>query len=100
MTRLLSAGPAPLIVFAVLVLVAAVLAVESGRRRLRCWRADRVRVCTLAEDVAMAARAELRRASFVRAAEELAARNAAAADRELDAIPPPRLYVVREAATT
>jgi hypothetical protein len=89
MTRMLSAAdPAPLIVFAVLVLVAAVLAVETGRRRLKCWKADRTRAAAraakLAEDAKMATRAGLERTSFVRAAERRAALNATVADRELE----------------
>jgi hypothetical protein len=85
MTRFLSiAEPGALIAAGVLTLVAVVLALETGRRRLKCWQADRVRAAKLAEDAKMAARARLQRTSFVRAAEELAARNAVVADRELD----------------
>jgi hypothetical protein len=85
MTKLWStADVGALIAAAALTLVAVVLALETGRRRLRCWKADRMRAAKLAEDAKMATRAGLGRASFVRAAEELAARNAQVADRELE----------------
>jgi hypothetical protein len=85
MTRMLSAAdPAALIVVAVLFLVGVGLAVETGRRRLKGWNADRARAAALAEDAKMATRAGLERTSFVRAAERRAALNAAVADRELE----------------
>jgi hypothetical protein len=89
MTQLWGAAePGALIAVAVLTLVAVLLGLETGRRRLKCWKADRARAAAraakLAEDAKMATRAGLEHTSFVRAAERRAALNAAAADRELE----------------
>lgn len=89
MTKLWSAAePGALIAAAVLTLVAVLLGLETGRRRLKCWKVDRTRAAAraakLAEDAKMAARAGLERTSFVRAAERRAALNAAITERELE----------------
>lgn len=88
MTRLLSASSPVLVFVGALALAAAVLGVETGRRRLKSWMVARARrkrlAAQLAGDSRMASRADQRRDSFVRRAEEQAVRNAAAADLELE----------------